>query len=439
MKPFSEVYNCDSITINVTNKCNLSCTYCFEKGKNDVFMSVEDALKIVDMSYTELEGDKRFMVNIFGGEPFLNWEVIEAVCNHIREQNYKARVGITTNLTILTDHMIDVIEDHEVYLLTSIDGVKEVHDKHRCDSYDVVVNNLQRLIKRKLFYLIETRMTVSPDTVQHLFTGVQSLFNMGINNICSCLVTDQEWTEEQLNTLKDQTEQVLDFYFNVLNDVNNKRNLSMKLVDDYLVASLEPNVIIDKNMCAVGTNRWCAISPTGDVYGCHQQITDPKLGESEKIGNIFEGVDENKVVEVPQAKFDRPECRDCVAISMCKSGCPSQNMIENCDFHTPTKAYCDTSRVLAKLIKEKREILMNAENIRSRKLNKLKINLQMKKYFDDVLCTTDINSPDFPIVMQKFMNYLDDNKDVLMYSFEMYFTKKLIPLFTLIGGDLGGK
>ena len=438
MKSFNEVYDCDSITINITNKCNLNCTYCFEKNKDDQFMTIENALKIVDISYNELKDDKHFMINIFGGEPFLAWEIIEAICNHIKLKKYKARVGITTNLTILNDYMLDIIEEYEIFLLVSIDGVKKVHDKHRCNTYDIVMNNLQKILDRKLFYLIEARMTVPPTDVDCLFEGVKNLFDIGVNNITSCLVTDQEWTTKQLEELENQTSQVLEFYFAVLNDKNSKRNLSMKLVDDYLIAALEP-VIIDKNMCAIGTNRWCSFSPNGDVYGCHQQVTDSELCISEKIGNIFTGVDETKIKPVIQAKFDRKECLNCNAISMCKSGCPSQNMIENQDFFTPTKAYCDIVKILSHLIKEKREILINADNVRSRKLNQLKINLQIKKYFDEIVCETDISSPDFQIIFQKFKNYLDDNRNLLMYSFEMYFTKKLIPLYVLMGGNFNGK
>ena len=34
MKKFSEVYgNANSVTLNVTNNCNLNCVYCFEKEK----------------------------------------------------------------------------------------------------------------------------------------------------------------------------------------------------------------------------------------------------------------------------------------------------------------------------------------------------------------------------------------------------------------------
>ena len=34
MKPFREVYDCDSITLDITNDCNFKCIYCFEKDKN---------------------------------------------------------------------------------------------------------------------------------------------------------------------------------------------------------------------------------------------------------------------------------------------------------------------------------------------------------------------------------------------------------------------
>ena len=38
MKPFREVYDCDSITLDITNDCNFKCVYCFEKDKNKKYM-----------------------------------------------------------------------------------------------------------------------------------------------------------------------------------------------------------------------------------------------------------------------------------------------------------------------------------------------------------------------------------------------------------------
>ena len=51
LEKFEDVYKCDSITINVTNNCNLSCIYCFEHNKQPEMMDSKTAIDIVDKAY----------------------------------------------------------------------------------------------------------------------------------------------------------------------------------------------------------------------------------------------------------------------------------------------------------------------------------------------------------------------------------------------------
>lgn len=435
MKPFREVYKCDSVTLNVTNDCNLACVYCFEKDKDCQTMTPKVAIDAVDLAYNEPVGENFFMVNFFGGEPLMAWDTIEAVINHIQEKKYKARVGITTNLTLLTDHMIDVIEEHEVFILVSLDGTKDTHDRNRCNSYDIVVENLKKLVDRRLTYLIEVRPTISATEVHDLSAGVRSIVEMGINNISPCLVTDMEWNMEQYATLQTELYKVYDYYLDILNDKNNKRNISIKIVDDYIVGVLEP-IILDTSMCPIGSNRWCAIGPKGDITPCHQQHTVASVYEDVKVGNIYTGVDETKIGQKLSAKFELERCKDCIAIASCKGGCPSQNLIETGDYQTPTEVYCITSRILAQVAKEYQEVILKADNIRPRRLNVLKLNLQAKKYFDEVLCETDILSPDFEVVIAKFQEYM--SKGHILPNFEFYFIRKLTPLHAFYLAAKGG-
>ena len=88
MKSFEEVYNCDSITLNVSNRCNLSCTYCFEHKKDGEMMSFETAKLIVDKSYKLLPKNK-FTINFFGGEPLTNWDMIKRLIDYIDQKQYQ--------------------------------------------------------------------------------------------------------------------------------------------------------------------------------------------------------------------------------------------------------------------------------------------------------------------------------------------------------------
>ena len=74
IKSFKEAYDLNSITLNVTNNCNLNCSYCFEHKKSDAIMTTETAIEIIKCAYKKVNPKiGTFTFNIFGGEPLLNW------------------------------------------------------------------------------------------------------------------------------------------------------------------------------------------------------------------------------------------------------------------------------------------------------------------------------------------------------------------------------
>ena len=418
--------------MNVTNACNLSCSYCYEKDKDSRMMTPAEAVAILDAVYRRpASGD--FMVNIFGGEPLLAWETIAALAGHIRAEGYQAKLGITTNLTLLTEAMIDAIEEYEIALLVSLDGVKEVHDRGRSGSYDIVVGNLKRLLKRRLHYLVQVRMTVTPDGVDRLFDGVKSLVDLGVDNVAPCLVTDQEWSAAQLDELKSQAGQLYDWFLAIAGDPDNKRNIAVKLVDDYMLAVLSP-VLIERQMCGIGTKRWCTVGPGGDILPCHQQHTNLTVYAAQRIGNLFGEVDEAKVTDAARPRRLKEECRSCDGVNVCRGGCPSENLLQRGDFFTPTAAHCATVKVLTKVAHARQQAVMAAGNLRPRLLNLLKTNLRLKAYFDEVVARTDIADFDFPVILAAFAQRLAENKGLILPAFAEYYRVSLRPLEMLLGG-----
>jgi len=394
MKQFREIYECDSITLNVTNNCNLSCPYCFEHAKNEQMMSAQTAIDIIDASYREVDksiGD--FTINLFGGEPMLNWAAIKALIDHCNEKKYKVRYGVTTNLTILTDEMIDYIDDNSIMLLVSIDGVRYVHNKNRCDSFDIVYSNLKRLIARKLTLFVEARMTILPEDALFALDGIKLLIELGVDNICPMPVTDVEWSDMHISELEEYYADLMEYYVGLLNNDTLKRNISIKNTDEILTNVLEPE-IDDPIMCPIFSNKWCAFDTNGDIYPCHQGPTSEKKFKDELyLGNLYTGVDETKLkIGDTHASYSKEECKDCVGKSICKGGCPTQNMRESGVYDEPSDGHCKTNIALVKAVLKYRDKLMDASNIRNRMVNLLKENLKLKQYVDVLYNETDLNN-----------------------------------------------
>lgn len=392
MKDFNEVYNCDSITINLTNACNLACTYCFEHSKNPNHMDAKTAIDIIDKSYRKIPKEQGvFTINLFGGEPFLNWNTIKALIDHCNEKKYQVRYGVTTNLTNLTDEMIQYIDDNSIMMLVSIDGIKSVHDKNRCNSFDTVYSNMLRLVEAGLGMFIEARMTILPEDTCYALTGVDMLVNVGIDNICPMPVTDVEWSEDDIKGLEDFYISLMKYYEIIANS-DSDRNVSIKNTEDAIVNIMSPD-IDDPLMCPIYSDKWCAFDTNGDIYPCHQGPTSEEPFKSQMlIGNIYTGVDTSKIRnEDVFASYPKDECESCIGKSVCKCGCPTENMRETGVETTPSDGYCKTQIALVKAVREYHKRILNSSNIRSRMLNVLKENLKIKEYVDVLFTNTDLD------------------------------------------------
>ena len=442
MENFTTVYSKpQAVTMLLTNDCNLACSYCFESNKGKDYMPKEMALDILKATYNVVDPMAGiFTLNMFGGEPLMNWETFKAVCDYVLENNLKIRITATTNLTLLTDEMVDYIDELSIPILVSVDGIKEVHDKHRCNSFDKVIENMKKLIDRDLGYLIEARMTVAPDTAKYMYESVKMLVDLGINNIANVPASDLDWDAQSIQDYKDNYEKILDMYIDILNDETNKRNISLYKVDQALNLALEP-IKEDTSMCNIGNPRWVIVDWKGDIWPCPDYPTTDNVDLiAGKIGNFYTGVDETKVDPKPMvATYELERCKGCEAISICKSGCPYENYTKNGKFNEPTIGYCTLQKAFVEIIKAYQDKLLEATNIRSRQLNVLIENLKVKKYYDEKVKTINLFDREFGVRLNHFVEKYENlnNKGNVLPSFDTYFKHELMTINAIVAAMVG--
>jgi uncharacterized protein len=162
--------------LNVTSKCNLSCSYCLlsgdyinHTGLNQQEMAWDTARKAIDFFVSRAKKDGCFRVDFFGGEPLLSFPLIKRIVSSIKEmfnqRNQELMIAITSNGTIMTEEIVDFLYDNDVLLQFSIDGTKELHDTNRkfkgtdVGSFDTIVKNLQLISDRNNdFFLNNIRL-----------------------------------------------------------------------------------------------------------------------------------------------------------------------------------------------------------------------------------------------------------------------------------------
>lgn len=112
----------------LTTGCNLRCTYCYRPPEAPSRMSREVAHAALEIA--ALSG-MPFHVQLAGGEPALEPELIEFIGSLIRQKGWPATIAIQTNATRITPSLIATCLRHRIGVGVSVDGPPDVQQKTR--------------------------------------------------------------------------------------------------------------------------------------------------------------------------------------------------------------------------------------------------------------------------------------------------------------------
>lgn len=157
----SSLANCDDVAFELTQQCNLNYKYCTYNDNFDWFeerrlkkLEFINAKKIIDYILNLSESNlnqsfkKEIHFSFYGGEPLLEFTLIEKIVNYIKIKKLKrtkTAFTMTTNGTLLSKH-INFFVENNFNLLISIDG-NEIHSTYRVysngkPSYSSVMKNI---------------------------------------------------------------------------------------------------------------------------------------------------------------------------------------------------------------------------------------------------------------------------------------------------------
>lgn len=144
-KPFDQLKRelqtrLQQLILNVTEDCNLRCKYCsysghykYKRKHTPKRMPKDIAYRAINWFLPNTGKSKNVTIGFYGGEPFLNFEIIRDAVVYAQQKAKDKEVGFnaTTNATILTDEILDFIVRNNIRLLVSLDGPKDIHDRYR--------------------------------------------------------------------------------------------------------------------------------------------------------------------------------------------------------------------------------------------------------------------------------------------------------------------
>lgn len=345
------------IYIQIIHDCNLDCKYCYAGGGNfgekPSKMNIVTVEKAVDYFVTHLDPSVIGDLGFDGGEPFLNWDIIEHATTYAHNKaillKKKLFFHIGTNGTLFNDRANDFIIGNHISLGVSIDGEKEAHDRNRqtrnhLGSYDTVVHNVKSLLGRSQNLNLQGRVTITKTNLKCLDI-VKHLLGIGFRHIYLEPVSGaaEPWimSGKDLDIIKKEFSQLAEFYTDQL-----LKGKFFILRNFYIFLKRLHNKKRVNYRCGVGRSG-PAITPRGDIFPCYKFSGIPQY----RLGNVHgEPIDKNIQQQFIDNKVDRrPGCRDCWARYLCGGGCAYLSLCKKNDIMLNDQQDCELSLHTAKL------------------------------------------------------------------------------------------
>ena len=327
------------ITFIVTKDCQLACKYCYLVGKNSKErMSFEIAKQAVDYILEhEWEMPEGSVVwDFIGGEPFLEIDLIDQLCDYIKKQMYikkhhwfnSYRFSFSTNGINYGDGKVqNFISKNKKHLSIgiTIDGTEIKHDLNRVykgsgkGSYKDVVKNIPLWLRE--FPNAGTKVTISSADIPYIKESVLHLYSLGIHEVNINCVFENTWKEGDDVLYEDQLIQLADEIIN--------QNLYLDNVCSFFSENIgKPLDPIHENNNWCGAGMMLSVDAAGNFYPCTRFAAYSLRSKKPIIiGNVRDGIDQNKLR--PFLTLDRmtqsPEkCRNCEVASGC-AWCQGEN------------------------------------------------------------------------------------------------------------------
>jgi uncharacterized protein len=315
------------IMVNATQKCNLSCRYCFvgagrfDYGKKYTKkLPPRTARLLIETLPKRLPWAKHFCVHFYGGEPLLNLDAIEAAVDAALPKGKLFSFAITTNGTVSTKRAISILKKGHFNVILSIDGPASIHDelrrtKRNKPTHKKVLTFLEKAKDQNLYVrgssVIRNGWSLHEATKYLKTLRVDAIkaqaVRLPINNP---LALNQDQRNQYFLQLENVAAQTVEHI---------KKNKYPK--DDRFTNRILQILSSKRRDSFCGAGKWTfGMASDGTILPC--VLLAGK--EDTILGDIFDKGE--WVKEGLKWAFDhqpRKSCQDCWALPLCGGGCPS--------------------------------------------------------------------------------------------------------------------
>lgn len=289
--------------IQVTNRCNLHCNYCFvNQNLNDMTEEVYNNINDTFFKLLDKGEVNKVVYRIAGGEPLLVFNKWKSFVNQFLARE-NTSVEIDTNLLLLDEEIEEflIANKDRLHLSVSIDGFR--YSKPGVEKSEKVRADIERLAKKGF-----NSISISTVIEQETFKDLEKLAEWVADNGFLWGVNLDHYCKHHIPET-----QIVKKMYQVIDVLRNKK---YNTINKFLFNGVKLNGI---GGCDAGCSIF-AIDTNGKIFPCHTLIG------GEPVSDI---TNDNFIVDLQsQCKYavgnnyQIPEdCVECPLLKFCRGGC----------------------------------------------------------------------------------------------------------------------
>jgi len=316
---------CANITFLPTSDCNLRCIYCYAKGGEEKKYITEKLAKdSIDAIASKTKAKEINLHFAGGGEPFLNYDLMNFAVNYSRELFDAVNVGLVTNGTFNSEQLQWIV-NNKVDLRISFDGLAQDYQRPPTEPFkNIIIKNIKSLLE--INYDLMVQSIITSKNVNNMVENIQYFNKLGIKYLKIEPVHMSKISRGD-NSLIPKPREFVDNFIKMLNFIAEK-GLDIKIDSSFFS---RPTIgyycgISDPNI---------NITPEGYITACVEvtRKTDP-FSDLLIYGKYLSGkkelfFDDASITKLKKLHFSNYEkCNKCNLKLICKGGCPIRNIFD---------------------------------------------------------------------------------------------------------------
>jgi len=277
--------------IVVTLNCNMKCVYCQVSSKcsktNRYDMDLDTAKKTVDLIFQS--PSKEIDIEIQGGEPLLNFDIIPYIYSYAveltKKYNKDMYFHIVTNLTLMNEDIFNWIVSNKIGMCTSLDGPEELHNYNRkfnTNNYKTVEYWIKRFKENGVgIFALSTITRASLTKGKEIVDTYRSL---GIHTIHLRKLSKLGMAQKQWDKIGYTPEEYLKFWKDTVDYIYSTGDITERMVEimRQKLRYDEPNYVDLRSPCGAVLGQ-LAYMYDGNVYPCDEARM---IGKELSIGHV---------------------------------------------------------------------------------------------------------------------------------------------------------